>query len=72
MDDRFPMSLFFSLLLKKKSVSGVQYPQQHNQDQFRFCHATFNSQLKNKVDNILTKTTVLRIMPLVYHTEMEV
>jgi hypothetical protein len=71
MDDRFPMSLFFSLFLKKKSDSGVQHPQ-HNQDQFRFRHATFNSQLKNKVDNILTKTTVLRIMPLVYHTEMEV
>lgn len=47
---------------------------QHNQDLFRFHHSTFYDQFKSKVENILTKTTVLRInlnideAPTVSHT----
>ena len=39
----------------------IEHPQ-HNQDQFRFHSVALYSQIKSKVDNILTKVTgVLRI-----------
>jgi hypothetical protein len=42
------------------AVSGVEHAQ-HKHDQFRFRRASFYSQLKYKVGNILAKATALRI-----------
>ena len=42
-------------------TSDVTEHAQHDQDQFCFRRAAFYSQLKSKVDNILAKTTTLRI-----------
>ena len=43
------------------AASGVQLAQ-HDRDQFHFRRAVFSSQLKSKVDNILTKSSELRII----------
>ena len=42
-------------------TSDVTEHAEHDQDQFCFRRAAFYSQLKSKVDNILAKTTALRI-----------
>jgi hypothetical protein len=42
------------------TTSGVHLAQ-HDRGQFHYRHSVFSSQLKSKVDNILTKTTTLRV-----------
>ena len=57
--------------------SGVE-DVEHNQDWFPFHHTVFFPQIKSKVVNILTKTTVLSInlniddVPIVSHTQLHV